>query len=468
MAAEAAVLAAADQGLEASIDRLIELLRIPSISTDPAYAADCRKAAGWLVATLNKLGFEASLRDTTGHPMVVAHYRAKKRRSRVPHVLFYGHYDVQPADPLEKWQTPPFEPQRRRDKDGKERVYARGAADDKGQLLTFVEASRAWLKAAGDLPLDVTLLFEGEEESGSPSLIPFLKANRKELAHDVALVCDTNMWDEKTPAITTRLRGIVHDDVTIIGPRVDLHSGYYGGAAMNPIRVLARIIADLHDKSGRITIPGFYDGIKELPKATREQWAKLKFSEKKFLAEVGLKEPAGEAKRSVLEQVWSRPTAEVNGIIAGYTGAGHKTVIPSRASAKFSFRLVAGQDPDGVRKAFHAFVRQRLPAGIKAEFGGDGGAGPASEIPEDDPYLLSAAEALKAEFKRPAVLMGCGGSIPIVASFKDILGMQSLLVGFGLASDAIHSPNEKYDVASYHRGIRSWVRIMAALAGDAT
>ncbi len=463
MADEAAALATADQGLEASIDRWIELLRIPSISTDPAYGADCRKAAEWLVGTLKKLGFDASLRDTTGHPMVVAHYRAKKRGSRVPHVLFYGHYDVQPADPLEKWQTPPFEPVRRRDRDGLERVYARGAADDKGQLLTFIEASRAWLEATGDLPLDVTILFEGEEESGSPSLVPFLKANRKELAHDVALVCDTNMWDARTPAITTRLRGIVHDEVAIIGPRVDLHSGYYGGAAMNPIRVLTRIIADLHDKSGRITIPGFYDGIKDPPKATREQWAKLKFSEQKFLAEVGLKAAAGEAKRSVLEQIWSRPTAEVNGIIGGYTGAGSKTVIPSRASAKFSFRLVAGQDPLRVRKAFHAFVKQRLPVGIKAEFDPEGSGSPASEIPEDDPCLASAAKALKAEFSRAPVLMGCGGSIPIVASFKDILGMQSLLVGFGLASDAIHSPNEKYDVASFHHGIRSWARIMAAL-----
>ena len=464
MAAEAAALAAADEGLEESIARWIELLRIPSISTDPAYKDDCREAGAWLVGTLKALGFEASLRDTPGHPMVVAHYRARARNGRLPHVLFYGHYDVQPADPLEKWQTPPFEPVRRRDKDGVERIYARGAADDKGQLLTFIEACRAWLATSGDLPLDVTILCEGEEELGSSSLIPFLEANRKELAHDVALVCDTNMWDAKTPAITTRLRGLLHDEVTIIGPKVDLHSGLYGGAAMNPIRVLAKIIADLHDKTGRIAIPGFYDGVKELPKATREQWAKLKFSEKRFLAEVGLQQKAGEARRSVLEQIWSRPTAEVNGIIGGYTGVGTKTVIPSRASAKLSFRLVAGQDPKRLRKALHAFVRARLPAGIKAEFLREGGAGPAIEIPEDSPYLASAGAALKAEFGRAPVMMGCGGSIPIVTSFKDILGMESLLVGFGLNDDAIHSPNEKYDVASFHHGIRSWARIMTALA----
>ena len=464
MATQAAVLAAVDQELEGSIARWIELLKIPSISTDPAYRGDCRKAGQWLVGTLKALGFDAALRDTSGHPVVVAHYRAKQRRPRVPHVLFYGHYDVQPADPLEKWQTPPFEPVRRRDKDATERIYARGAADDKGQLLTFVEASRAWLAAAGDLPLDVSVLFEGEEESGSPSLIPFLKANRKELAHDVALVCDTNMWDARTPAITTRLRGLLHDAVTITGPAVDLHSGLYGGAAMNPIRVLAGIIADLHDRTGRIAIPGFYDGVKELPKATRQQWAKLKFSERKFLAEVGLRERAGEARRSLLEQIWSRPTAEVNGIIAGYTGAGTKTVIPSQAAAKFSFRLVAGQDPMRLRKAFHGFVRARLPVGVKADFHPEGGASPAIEIAEDNPYLASAGRALKAEFGRAPVMMGCGGSIPIVRSFKDILGMESLLVGFGLNDDAIHSPNEKYDVASFHRGIRSWARIMAGLA----
>ena len=375
-----AVLDSADRNLEASIDRWIDLLKIPSISTDPAYKAECKRAAQWLVKELKGLGFKASLRPTQGHPMVVAHFTRKGSAKTAPHVLFYGHYDVQPADPIEKWNSPPFEPVRRKDDDGMEKVYARGAADDKGQLMTFLEASRAWIETAGELPVNVTMLFEGEEESGSPSLAPFLKQNRKELACDVALVCDTSMWDEKTPAITTRLRGMVHDEVVITGPGIDLHSGLFGGAAINPIRVLTSILGAIHDKRGRITIPGFYDGVKELPKATRSQWESLRMTARKFLGPVGLAQPAGEVNRNVLEQVWSRPTADVNGIIAGYTGEGTKTVIPSKALAKISFRLVAGQDPLKIRRAFRAFVRARLPKDCKAEFPHDGGASPAIEI----------------------------------------------------------------------------------------
>ena len=457
-----AVLGAIDQDLEASLARWMELLRIPSISTNPEHADDCRRAAHWLVDELNGIGFEAQVRDTAGHPIVMAHCGSAD--SKAPRVLFYGHYDVQPADPLDKWTTPPFDPVRRKDSDGVERIYARGAADDKGQLMTFVEAARAWMKIHGRLPVGITVLLEGEEESGSPNLVPFLKNNRKALRHDVALVCDTNMWDENTPAITTRLRGLVHDEVTIIGPRIDLHSGHYGGAAWNPIRVLTRILSDVHDKRGKVAIPGFYDGVNELPKATREQWSKLPFSERKFLGEVGLKEPAGEAGRPVLEQIWARPTAEVNGIIGGYTGPGTKTVIPSRASAKITFRLVGQQDPAKIRKGFRKFVEARLPNGIDVEFSTLGGASPAIEVAENNPYLAKAAEALKAEFGRPAVLMGAGGSIPVVRSFKDLLGLDSLLVGFSLNDDAIHSPNEKYNLSSFHQGIRSWARILAALA----
>lgn len=458
------VLAAVDHDMEASVGRLMEVLRIPSVSTDPAHKDDCRRTARWFVEQLEGIGFEASLRDTPGQPMVVAHCR--QASSERPHVLFYGHYDVQPADPLDKWTTPPFDPVRRKDSDGVERIYARGAADDKGQVMTFLEAARAWVAVTGRLPVAVTVLLEGEEESGSPSLNPFLKANRDELTADTALVCDTGMWDERTPAITTRLRGLVHEEVTVIGPSIDLHSGLFGGAAWNPIRVLARILADLHDKRGKVTLPGFYDGVEELPKATRKQWEQLKFSEKKFLGQVGLKEAAGEARRSVLEQTWARPTAEVNGIVGGYTGPGTKTVIPSRATAKVSFRLVGKQNPAKIRKSFQAFVKERLPKGVRAEFESSGGASPAIEIAEDNPYLAKAAAALKDEFGRPAVLIGSGGSIPVVRSFKDILGMDSLLVGFGLKDDAIHSPNEKYDMSSFYHGTRSWVRILAALAGD--
>jgi acetylornithine deacetylase/succinyl-diaminopimelate desuccinylase-like protein len=339
-------------------------------------------------------------------------------------------------------------------------MYGRGTADDKGQFMTFIEAARAWITTTGTLPVKATFLIEGEEESGSPSLVPFLKANRKELSCDAAFVCDTGMWDPKTPAITTRLRGLVHEEVTVTGPRIDLHSGMYGGPAMNPIRVLGKVIAALHDKTGKVTIPGFYDGVAELPRATKKQWQSLKFSEAKFLKDVGLKQPAGEKGKSVLEQIWARPTAEVNGIWGGYTGVGTKTVLPSQAHAKFTFRLVGKQDPDKVLKAFHGFVTKLIPGDCKVTFSGRGGGSPATEIPEDNPFIATSAKALKDEFRRDAVLMGSGGSIPICRFFKDILGMDSVLVGFGLNDDAIHSPNEKYDLESYRRGIRSWVRIM--------
>ena len=459
------VIAAADKDFGKSLERLFSLLRIPSISTDPAHAADCEKAAAAIVADLSTLGFDAKVRPTPGRPMAVAHYTPRGATAKTPHVLFYGHYDVQPADPLELWKTPPFEPTRKKDADGVERMYGRGTADDKGQFMTFVEAARAWIGETGSLPVKATFLIEGEEESGSPSLIPFLKANQKELSCDIAFVCDTNMWDAKTPAITTRLRGLVHEEITITGPRIDLHSGMYGGPAINPIRVLSKVLAALHDKNGKVTIPGFYEGVTELPKSTRKQWRSLQFSDAKFLREVGLKVPAGEKGKSVLEQLWARPTAEVNGIWGGYTGPGTKTVLPSKAHAKLTFRLVGKQNPMKVLKAFQTFVKKLMPKDCKIEFSGRGGGSPATEIPEDNPWIAKSAAALKLEFKRDTVLMGSGGSIPICRSFKDILGMDSVLVGFGLNDDAIHSPNEKYNLSSYQRGIRSWVRIIGALAG---
>jgi acetylornithine deacetylase/succinyl-diaminopimelate desuccinylase-like protein len=455
-----AVLDAATKDFDKSLERLFQLVRIPSISTDPAHAGDCQKAADAIVADLTSLGFDAKAHKTPGRPMVVAHYTPKGAKRDTPHLLFYGHYDVQPADPLELWDTPPFEPTVKKGKDGVARMYGRGTADDKGQFMTFVEAARAWIKATGSLPIKATFLIEGEEESGSPSLVPFLKAHKKELACDAAFVCDTNMWDAKTPAITTRLRGLVHEEITITGPKIDLHSGMYGGPAMNPIRVLSKVIAALHDKNGKVTIPGFYEGVADLPRATRKQWQSLNFSDAKFLKEVGLKEPAGEKGKSVLEQVWARPTAEVNGIWGGYTGTGTKTVLPSKAHAKLTFRLVGQQRPEKVLKAFQSFVKGLIPKDCKVEFSGRGGGSPATEIPEDNPFIAKSAKALKEEFKRDAVLMGSGGSIPICRFFKDILDMDSILVGFGLNDDAIHSPNEKYNLASFERGIRSWVRIM--------
>jgi acetylornithine deacetylase/succinyl-diaminopimelate desuccinylase-like protein len=456
-----AVLARADANLEASLDRLSALIRIPSISTDAAYAAECARAAEWCRMELSAIGFEASVRPTAGRPMVVGHRTDPGATG--PRVLFYGHYDVQPVDPLSLWKTDPFEPTLTTRADGSQQIVARGSSDDKGQLLTFVEACRAWIEATGGLPVPVSVLFEGEEESGSPSLGAFLDANAEELKKDVALVCDTNMFDADTPAIAISLRGLVGEEIEIRAADKDLHSGYFGGAARNPIHVLADILAALHDADNRVTVPGFYAGADEPPPEVADQWASLPFSAEKFLGGVGLKIPATERGRSVLEAIWSRPTCEVNGIVGGYTGAGFKTVLPAVASAKVSFRLVGTQDPAAIREAFRAFVRARVPEDCSVTFHPHGGS-PALTIPIDSPALTSGRRALEAEWGRPAVMMGMGGSIPIVGDFKRRLGMDTLLVGFALEDDRIHSPNEKYDLKSFHKGIRSWARILGELA----
>ncbi len=457
----ASVLDRADRDFPAALDRLFALLRIPSISTDPAYAADCRRAADWLAADLASIGFDASVRTTPGHPMVVAHWT--KAGPDKPHVLFYAHYDVQPVDPLNLWDTPPFEPTIKRGPDGSERIAARGASDDKGQLMTFVEACRAFVAATGNLPVNVTLLSEGEEESGSPSLVPFLEANKAELSRDVALVCDTGMWDADTPAITSMLRGLVGEEITIVCADQDLHSGMFGGAALNPIHVLARILAGLHDANGRVTLPGFYDGVPELPEPVRKNWDGLGFDGAAFLGAVGLSAPAGETDRTVLEKIWSRPTAEVNGISGGYTGDGFKTVLPSKATAKVSFRLVGDQNPDAVRASFRAYVEASLPPAARVSFKPHGGS-PAIRLSVENPALTRSLQALGAEWGKPAAITGSGGSIPVVGLFKDILGMDSVMAGFALDDDRIHSPNEKYDVRSFQKGIRSWARILDALS----
>jgi acetylornithine deacetylase/succinyl-diaminopimelate desuccinylase-like protein len=452
-------LARIDANQSDALDRLFAFLAIPSVSAVPAHFADCDRAAVWLVDELLALGFEAGKRETKGRPMVVAHAKAKRRDA--PHVLFYGHYDVQPPDPLSLWKTPPFEP-RLIDCETGQRIVARGASDDKGQLMTFLEACRAFGETGG-LPCNVSLLFEGEEETGSPSLPAFMTENAAELKADIMLVCDTGMWDRQTPAITTMLRGLVLEEVTLSAAARDLHSGVYGGAAINPIRVLARIIADLHDADGAVALPGFYDGVAELPEEIAAQWRDLDFKEEEFLGEVGLSVAAGEKGRSVLEMIWSRPTCDVNGIWGGYAGAGSKTVIPATASAKFSFRLVGKQSPERIAKDFRAFVKARLPADVRAEFIAHG-ASPAIVLATKSEALRRARRALEAEWGRPAVLVGAGGSIPIVGAFKRELNMDALMIGFGLEDDSIHSPNEKYERSSFHKGARSWARLLAALA----
>src|SRR6516164_6989764 len=314
-----------DADFNNSLERLLSLLRIKSISADPAFAQDCKAAADHLAKDIRTVGFSAEVRPTAGHPAIVG--RSNGHGASRPHVLFYGHYDVQPVDPLNLWHRPPFEPVVTNHADGRKIIVARGAEDDKGQLMTFVEACRAWKTVTGSLPLDITILIEGEEEVGSKNFVPFLEANKQEFKADFALVCDTGMWDPNTPAITTSLRGLVYDEVKIKAANRDLHSGVFGGGAQNPIRVLTRILGSLFDDNGRITIPGFYDGVKDLPPDILAQRKKLNLTLEMFLKPIGLSIPAGEKDRLLIEQVSSRPTCDVNGIVGGYIGEGSKTVI---------------------------------------------------------------------------------------------------------------------------------------------
>ncbi|MTH78853.1 dipeptidase [Paracoccus aestuariivivens] len=451
------VLSTLDKGLPQALQRLLEFLRIPSISTDPAHKGDVRRAAEWLRDELASLGFDASVRDTTGHPMVVAHSPKGDRRA----LLFYGHYDVQPVDPLNLWDRPPFEPEVQDAPAGKV-IRARGAADDKGQLMTFVEAFRAWKEVHGSLPTDLVLLFEGEEESGSPSLRPFLHENADELRAGIAMICDTSMYADGRPAITTQLRGLYGDEIIIRAADRDLHSGSFGGLAANPIQLLVNALATVKDAKGRVTLPGFYDGVEDLSDELRSDWDDLGFDPSEYLSRVGLRHPVGETGRTGLEMVWNRPTFEINGITGGYTGDGFKTVLPAEARAKVSFRLTGTQDPQKIREAFRAHIRNALPDDCTVEFEAHG-ASPASRMDISDPAFGLAKAALSDEWSREAAYIGAGGSIPIAGDFKEILGMDSMLIGFGRDDDRIHSPNEKYDLDSFAKGARSWARILAAL-----
>jgi acetylornithine deacetylase/succinyl-diaminopimelate desuccinylase-like protein len=451
------VLQTIDDRRDAAIAALSEFLRIPSVSTKPEHKPDMRRCATWLADQLNAAGLRAQLRETgggAGHPAVVAKNEHKPGR---PTVLFYGHYDVQPPEPLEKWTTGPFEPTVR---DGA--VYARGAADDKGQVWANCEAILAW-QAHGGLPVNLTMLVEGEEEIGSDHLAAFVAQNKDELSSDIAVISDTNQFARGLPAITCGLRGLVYMEVFLTGPGHDLHSGMFGGSVPNPANVLCELIATLHDADGRVNIPGFYDDVDAIPEIERTAWRKLPFDERGNLAELQLSEGTGEKGFTTLERRWARPTLDVNGLTSGYQSHGAKTVIPSVASAKLSMRLVPSQDPAKIADAFEKTLRERCPKNVKIEFARHGVCG-AVVVPADSPALKFAAAALKEGFGAEPALIREGGTIPVGLLFKQLLDIDTLFVGFGLPDDRVHSPNEKFDLGALHKGSRTAAILYEKLA----
>ncbi len=454
-----AVLARVDAGMAETEKRLDDWLRIASISAQPDHAADCRKAAAFCRDELAELGFTARVADTPGLPVTIAHHPGPG--GNAPHLLYYGHYDVQPPDPLELWNSPPFEPTVVEGKLGR-RVVARGAVDDKGQMAMWLAAFRAWHAETGTLPCKVSVLIEGEEEVGSAHLADFIRAHRDELKADIVVISDTNMWDIDTPAIAVSLRGMLNLQIDLKASSRDLHSGLYGGSALNPINALATVLGQVRDGDGRIQIPGFYDGIRETPAAQLEQWKSLGFSEQRFLGDLGLSVPTGETGRTALERIWARPTADINGIWGGYQGVGAKTVIAAEAGAKISFRLVPGQDPAKILTAFKQFVKERVPADAKLEFTVFGQS-PGIEIATDSRFMREAIAALSDEYGKQAAMIGSGGSIPVVETFQRELGLDSLLMGFGLEDDQVHSPNEKFELRCLHQGARSHARLLGRL-----
>jgi acetylornithine deacetylase/succinyl-diaminopimelate desuccinylase-like protein len=444
------VLQTIDARRQDSLKGLMDLLRIPSVSTKPEHGPDMVRCAESLAGTLRGFGLKAEVRPTGGHPAVVARNEHKPGR---PTVLFYGHYDVQPPEPLDLWTAPPFEPTVRDDGTGHQAVYARGAVDDKGQVWCHVEAVRAWQQHGG-LPVNLVMLIEGEEEIGSDHLAAFVKQHKEELNADVAVISDTNQFARGAPAITYGLRGLVYCEIFLTGPSHDLHSGMFGGAAPNPANVLCELLATLHTPDGRVNIPGFYDGVRELEQPERSAWAKLPFDENQFKREIGLTELVGEKGYTTLERRWARPTCDINGLTSGYQGHGAKTIIPSKASAKVSMRLVPEQDPVKVVEAFERTMRERCPKGVKIEFARHGLAG-AVRVPPDSAAMRLAAEAVEAGFGNKPTLIREGGSIPVVALIKSVLGIDTLLVGFGLPDDRVHSPDEKFDLDALHQGTRT-------------
>lgn len=445
-----AVLQTIDSRRHASLSLLTEFLSIPSVSTKPDHKDDMIRCATWLADQLRFGAMEVSVMPTPGHPIVVAKNRHVAGR---PTVLVYGHYDVQPPEPLEEWKSPAFKPDVRKTDAGTDAIYARGAADDKGQVWCHVESILAW-QAHGGLPINLTLLVEGEEEIGSDNLEAFVKEHRDALKADIAVISDTNQFARGVPAITYGLRGLCYAEIFITGPSHDLHSGLFGGAVPNPANVLCEVIASLHDKDGRVLIDGFYDDVVQLTPAERALWKQLPFTEEEFAKSVGIPVGNGEAGFTSLERKWARPTCDVNGITTGYQGPGAKTVIASKASAKISMRLVPNQEPAKIQKAFEDAIRSRVPGNVMVEIKWYGASEPVL-VPIDSKPTQLAAEALKVGFGKEPTFMREGGSIPVVGLIKRVLGIDTLLIGFGLPDDRVHSPNEKFDLDALHAGTRT-------------
>jgi acetylornithine deacetylase/succinyl-diaminopimelate desuccinylase-like protein len=457
------VLSTIDSRRQQSLSGLLEFLRIPSVSTKPEHKADMRRCAQWLSDQLRSAGLWPQVRETPGHPIVLA---KNEHRPGRPTVLMYGHYDVQPPEPLELWKSPPFEPTVRKDDTGHDAVFARGAVDDKGQVWCHVEAIRAWHEAGGGgagFPVNLTVLIEGEEEIGSEHLADFVRKNAGELKADVVVISDTNQFARGLPAITYGLRGLCYMEVFLTGPDLDLHSGMYGGAVPNPANVLCEVLATLHTPDGRVNLPGFYDDVVPLSEQERAMWRSLPFDEKEFARGIGIPFGNGEQGFTTLERRWARPTCDINGLTAGYQGPGAKTVIGSKASAKVSMRLVPNQDPAKIQAAFERAIRERCPKNVKVEFARHG-SGPGVLVPIDSPATRLAAEAVEIGFGKKPVFMREGGSIPVVGLLKSVLGVDTLLVGFGLPDDRVHSPNEKFDLDAFHRGTRTAAALYERLA----
>jgi acetylornithine deacetylase/succinyl-diaminopimelate desuccinylase-like protein len=430
---------------EKYLDELKTLLAIPSISALPDHSDDVRRCAAWCADEMRRIGLEnVRLMDTPGYPVVYGDWLGAPG---APTILFYGHYDVQPVDPLELWESPPFEATIR---DGE--IYARGSADDKGQVFMHLKAVEAHLKQNGRLPVNMKLILEGEEEVGSVNLDDFIRAHKSELAADLVVISDTSMFDRGVPSICYGLRGLVYCQIDLRGSKGDLHSGVFGGAVANPAFVLAQMIAQMKDRSGRIRIPGFYDDVRPMEEEERQAWAQLPFNEKKYRKEFGIPRLFGETGFTTLQRTWARPTLEVNGLLAGFTGEGAKTVLPALAMAKISMRLVPDQDPGKIADLFEAYVRKITPKTVELKFTRMHGGKPWMTS-FDNPFVQAAGRAIERGFGRKPIFTREGGSIPVVSTFQEELGLPSVLFGVGLPDENAHAPNEKLDVSNFHNGI---------------